>query len=390
MSGTARGSGELTAGHRPPDRQGVPRARQGAPKDRQIALRDALLDAVLAKDGPAATGLVVGALDEGADPEGLLLEVIAAVQRRIGEHWAANEISVAQEHAATAVNERAVAALADHRTARAARTAASAAGRGRIAVACVDGEWHALPARLLTEVLRLRGWQVDFLGPQVPSPRLIAHLHTTRTDTVALSGSISTRLPAAHAAITACQAVGVPVLTGGAAFGPDGRYARLLGADAWAPDARTAADLLAAEPLPRPLPDHQPLDDLPHLSDQEYTLVTRNGPALVRTVLAGLEDAWPAMRAYSDVQRERTAEDLAHIVDFLATALYLDDEALFTSFIGWTRQVLTARGVPAHSLPPALGLLVQELKDFPRATRLLRHGLRELAHRHTTPKGKTA
>ncbi|MEV6565690.1 cobalamin B12-binding domain-containing protein [Streptomyces kronopolitis] len=327
-----------------------------------------LWHAVSAVDEDAATELVLSILDEGTDPESVLLDVIAVVQGRVGEEWAANRISVAQEHAATAINDRAVAAVSVH---PASRTTAT---RGRITVACVDGEWHALPARLLAEVLKLRGWQVDYLGAQVPTPHLIAHLHNTRADAVALSSSIATRMPTAHAAITACQAVGVPVLVGGAAFGPEGRYATLLGADAWAPDARTAADHLAKRRLPRPQPDHEQFDDLPHLADQEYTLVTRNSSTLVRTVFTALEDAYPAMRSYSDLQRERTAEDLAHIVDFLATALYLDDEELFTWFLTWTAQILVARNVPAHSLPPALDLLARELKDFPRAARILSAG----------------
>ncbi|MYS44742.1 cobalamin-binding protein, partial [Streptomyces sp. SID5998] len=101
---------------------------------------------------------------------------------------------------------------------------------GTVTVACVDGEWHALPARLLAEVLRCRGHRVDFLGAQVPTPHLIAHLHRTAPAVVALSSSLPVRLPDAHTAITAVQALGIPVLAGGAAFGDDGRYARLLGA----------------------------------------------------------------------------------------------------------------------------------------------------------------
>ncbi|MFD0068972.1 cobalamin-binding protein, partial [Streptomyces sp. NPDC127574] len=33
--------------------------------------------------------------------------------------------------------------------------------------------------------------------------------------------------------------------------------------------------------------------------------------------------------------------------------------------------ILTARGVPAHSLLPALDILGEELKDFPRAVDML-------------------
>lgn len=328
-------------------------------------LAERLWEAVAAVDEHAATELVLRMLDEGISAESVLLDVIAVVQGRVGEEWAGNRLSVAQEHAATAINDRAVTAVSLHPSARTAVT------RGRITVACVDGEWHALPARLLAEVLKLRGWRVDYLGAQVPTPHLISHLHNTRADAVALSSSIATRLPTAHAVITACQAVGVPVIVGGAAFGPEGRYARLLGADAWAPDARAAAERLISSPLPLPLPDHQQFDDLPHLADQEYTMVTRTGATLVQTVFAALQDSFPAMRDYDDAQRERTAEDLAHIVEFLSTALYLDDDELFTWFTTWTARILQSRGVPAHSLLPALDLLARELKDFPRAVRML-------------------
>ncbi|WP_328322305.1 cobalamin B12-binding domain-containing protein [Streptomyces sp. NBC_00388] len=327
------------------------------------ALQDQLWTAVTDRAEFSAAGIVFSALDEGMDPETVLLDLIAPVQAKVGAEWAANRLTVAQEHAASAIAERVIAALA-HRPAT--RTAP---GLGRITVACVDQEWHVLPARLLAEVLTLRGWQVDFLGAQVPTPHLIAHLHSSGADAVALSSSIPTRLPTAHAAISACQAIGVPVLAGGAAFGPDGRYARLLGADAWAPDARSAARQLA-DGIPRPGPVGQ-LDNLRHLSDQEYTLVARSRRQLVKQVLTDLEERFPAMASYTDQQRERTAEDIAHIVEFLAVALYTDDDDLFTTFMTWTAGILTARDVPARSLLPALDTLTTELKDFPRSLRML-------------------
>ncbi|AXQ56410.1 MULTISPECIES: cobalamin B12-binding domain-containing protein [Streptomyces] len=336
-------------------------------------LRALLWDALLAGDEYAAADLLFAALDDGLTAEEALLDVIGPVQAEVGLGWAANRLTVVQEHAATAMNDRIIAALAH-------RSPPPGEERGRIAVACVEGEWHALPARLLAETLRLRGWRVDFLGAQAPTPHLIAHLHQTGPDLVALSSSIPTRLPAAHAAITACQAAGVPVLAGGAAFGTDGRYARLLGADGWAPDARAAAEVAAGGlGVPSGAVAHEPVDDLPHLADQEYTLVSRGRTRLVRETVDGLADRFPAMRDYTERQRERTAEDIAHVVDFLATALYVDDDALFTSFLTWTAGILDARGVPARSLTPALELLGGPLRDFPRATRLLDRGRAALA-----------
>lgn len=325
-----------------------------------------LWDAVIALDEDAAADVVTGALDSGVDAESVLLDVIGAVQHKVGVEWAADRLSVAQEHAATALNERAVATLSlSHRP--------EGERRGRVLVACVDQEWHALPARLLAETLRLRGWQVDYLGARTPTPHLVGHIHRTGPSAVCLSSSLSARLPLAHAALTACQAAGVPVMVGGLAFGHDGRYARPLGADAWAPDARTAADRLAAG-LPLPPPPHQTVHDLPHLADQEYTLLRRDSRRLVRETLTGLRARHPSVGAYGEEQLERTAEDLGHIVEALTTALYLDEDGLFVDFLGWTAEILTARGVPADSLLPALDLLEEQVRDFLRAPRVLRAG----------------
>ncbi|MFI8404641.1 B12-binding domain-containing protein [Streptomyces sp. NPDC085463] len=330
--------------------------------------QDLLWRAVADADESAAIAVLYYAMDEGLDEETLLLDVIAPVQERVGIEWAADRITVAQEHAATAINERAMAALAHRQSARPSQSA----HRGRVTVACIDGEWHSFPARLVSETLRLRGWHVDYLGAQTPTPHLVAHLHRTGSDAVLLSGSLPTRLPTAHAAITACQAIGVPVMAGGRAFGPDGRYAHALGVDRWASDARTAATALEAG-LDRPAPAaiRQTIDDLPHLEDQEYTLVIQNRAQLIKQTLADLEDLFPAMRTYSAAQRDRTTEDLAHIVDFLATALYVDDAELFTTFTAWTAGILTARHVPVASLRLGLDVLAGQLRDFPRALTFL-------------------
>ena len=62
-------------------------------------------------DEPGATKFVLGLLENGAPPEHLLLDLVAPVQIKVGEYWAANRWSVAQEHAATHISERVVAAL---------------------------------------------------------------------------------------------------------------------------------------------------------------------------------------------------------------------------------------------------------------------------------------
>lgn len=321
-------------------------------------------------DEPAAARVVRQALDDGIDPETVLLDAIGAVQLRVGLEWAANRISVAQEHAATAINDRVISTVAQHVT-------LPEPSLGRVVVTCVDGEWHALPARLLSEVLKLRGFRVDYLGAQIPTPHLISHLHLTGPDAVALSGSLAPRLPTAHATITACQAAGTPVIVGGAAFGEDGRYARLLGADAWSANARDAAEQLTGK-LSSPRRSHQPIDDLPHLADQEYTLVARRSGELVRAAYVGLTQHDPVVSGYTESQLREVGDTLSHLVDFLCAALYTGDDVLFTGFLAWSDSVITDYGRPAGYLLPAVRLLAAELRDFPRATRMLDAGRHQL------------
>lgn len=335
-------------------------------KDELDRYADLLRAAATVGDEYAAIDIARAALDAGVPVESVLLDVVAVAQARVGQDWAANLLTVAQEHTATAIHEQVIAVLAHEPS---ARPDCSGPSKGRVSVACVDGEWHTFPARLLAEVLMLRGWQVDYLGAHVPTPYLVVHVHRTAPDVVALSGSIATRLPAAHAAITACQAAGAPVIVGGAAFGPDGRYACLLGADAWAPDARAAADLLDAGPLPRrPASGLDPV--LPqHLAGQEYTVLTERAPELVRAVME--ERGEHGTEPVGEEPVGQTAEDVAETVDFLKAVLYVDDPDLFTSYVGWMAWTLAVRNVPVQVLDATLAAIDARLPDLPRAREIL-------------------
>jgi methanogenic corrinoid protein MtbC1 len=314
-------------------------------------------------DEYGAIEVVTGLLDDGTPPQRVILDLIAATQRRVGELWAANEWSIAREHAATAVGERVLAAVAARTNVRPTR--------GRITVACVDGEWHALPGRIIGEILRLDGWRVDFLGANVPGPHLVTHLHQTDPDAVALSCMIATRLPRAHAAITACRSVGVPVIAGGRGFGPGGRWAQRLGADAWAATAEEAVTRLA-DRWPPALSDPYQGE---YLGDDEYTYVARHRGELIQTTIDRLQAEYPPMAGYTQRQHDATVEDIGHIVDFLAASLYIADPVVFTDFTQWTLEVLQARGVPSQALTAGLRQVRDQLRDYPAATATLDRGL---------------
>ncbi len=121
-------------------------------------LRDALYEAILRTDLPAARSL----LDQAFAVEHLpraLTDVIAPLLTRTGEGWAAGELSVAQEHVLSAEVRARLEPL----------LASGAPGvRGTAVLACAPGERHELGLLMLGVLLRADGWRVVYLGADVP------------------------------------------------------------------------------------------------------------------------------------------------------------------------------------------------------------------------------
>ncbi|NMO92897.1 cobalamin-dependent protein [Actinomycetospora sp. TBRC 11914] len=316
------------------------------------AVREDYLDRLAASDEQGAVAVALAAVDAGHDTEDVLLDVIAEAQREVGERWAAGTWSVVQEHIATHISERVVAAVSRH------RPAGGPTGVGRIAVACLDGEWHGLPARLLAEVLVRHGWEVSYLGSSVPAAQVAMHLNAAGPDVVAVSSSLPSRLPAARRVVEACRATGTPVLAGGPAFGPDGEWARSVGADGWAPDARAAVALLDSPSLTGDQ-DAVTVDDT---SREEQALLQGRRGELVAGVASRLRDE----------PSEELTDDLGHLVDFLAAAVYVDDAGLLARFVRWIGSVVVPGGLTGDEVGRALDELATRLGDSPRTTALIR------------------
>lgn len=315
--------------------------------------------ALTTADRRTAIAVATDLVDRGVPVADVLAGLVSRAQIEVGQRWAANEWNVAREHAATSISEEVVAALGGR---------LDAVGQAGIAVvSCVEGEWHALPARLLAETLRSADWDVRYLGASLPAAHLTQFIHDVGPDVVALSCSISTSLPRARRMIEAARDGGVPVIAGGRGFGVDGRWARLLGANGWAASGPEAVATLADSAWPRfteRAPDFRQVDtaadrvwdDLEMLAGATELELTRR---------------FPAMADYDDEARARTHEDIGHILNFLAASLYVDDVSLFADFLGWLDALLEARRVPAAAVTLGIDAVLAVLPDLPRARRFL-------------------
>jgi len=152
------------------------RRRQGSQPGRQIGVRDwpaqaGQLYAAIAAGEETHARHWLGRLAAGVALVDLCERVIAPALRRIGDEWAAGQVSIAQEHRASAICERLIAAHAAQPGGR---------PRGRAVVATPPGERHGLPALMAAACLREDRWLVHHLATDLPVAevtRLAAAVH---------------------------------------------------------------------------------------------------------------------------------------------------------------------------------------------------------------------
>jgi len=201
-----------------------------------------LLQIVLARSTRDAAAFILAQLDAGQALATLVTEVLAPVQVEVGERWQRNALSTADEHAATAVVDNALATLA------LTGSAGQFVDRGSMAVVCAEGDWHTLPARMAAELWRWDGWDVIFLGGSLPPGDLGTWLSAARPDVLAVTCSVPLFIPGTLRVGETSAAAGVPCVVGGRGLGPDARRADALGLR-W---AASPAGLEAALDAPPP------------------------------------------------------------------------------------------------------------------------------------------
>ncbi len=186
---------------------------------------DRLLQRLLVADQVGAWKVIEAAQASGMEPRRVYLEVLIPAMRHIGERWAGDEISIAQEHAASQVMVRLVSRLS-------AQIARRGVSKGIVVVGTPATELHTLPLMIAADLLRLEGFEVLDLGSNLPAQSFAETAATQqRLVAVGVSATAPGQADSIQETIDALRStVEVPVFLGGSAI--DGtEHAKLLGAD---------------------------------------------------------------------------------------------------------------------------------------------------------------
>lgn len=259
--------------------------------DRRLAaIGERYCVALCAADAPAAEAVVEEALGAGVAPTTIQVRVITPAMQRIGELWEQGELTVADEHVATGISHRALLPLQE------TLQIAPPRSRERVVLAAVEREAHVLGLRMVADVLEGAGFEVLYLGADVPSGALQAFVAEHMPPVVGLTSTQACYTPGLAAAIVAIHDVHPAgrIMLGGNGVPPEWRDAPYL----WVPD--TAVVLDAVEELLC----GQPQELVPTIA-QLYSTVAETRPSSSANVVederlaAEVTDASEVARRYA-------------------------------------------------------------------------------------------
>ena len=203
--------------------------------------RSLYLQALLAGERKAALTIATEALKDGASALDLYVDVLQSTLYEVGQLWETNRITVAHEHAATAITQFVMAHVYErlHRD-------DNVTPRGTLLMTGLDGELHSVGALMVADVLEMRGWTVHFLGTNLPQRAILDAIVERQPDCVGISATMLFNLPVVRRLIEGIrEQAGKPkrIVLGGGAFRHAPHLWQELGADAHARDLRETVGL---------------------------------------------------------------------------------------------------------------------------------------------------
>ena len=209
-----------------------------SPQRETNEMQEVLLSLLLSADSKGSLQLVNQSIQTIDDLKHFYLDVVCPALCRIGLLWEKNDISVAEEHIATAIVGRITAALYP-------RFANVDVYRGKVVVTAGPNEFHEVGARMLADFLEIEGWDVTYLGANTPKEELLTIIKQHKPFMIAISVATMFNLDHAKMAIEMIKADpetrGIKILAGGLAFNSMPQLWRNLGADGYAADANKGA-----------------------------------------------------------------------------------------------------------------------------------------------------
>lgn len=273
--------------------------------------------------------------------ETICFEILQKGISEIGHLWYEGKASVQQEHFASAMAIRRI------------ETVISVTPRPNreqtVLVGCPEGEWHSFPMLLLTMLLRRRGWNVIYLGANIPLRQMQQTAVTIQPNLIVLSAQHLSAAAAIRSAAIVFQKADIPLAYGGMIFNrvPELREnipAIFLGENLEGSVERIEQLLAVPEPYPNLIP--------PEGTNQETAALFRSYTPMIE---AGLME----LLKKDGFSFEFMAEVNSYVSAGISAALELGDARFLEPDLEWVEKLMTDRNLPAGLLQTYLHLYRQ-------------------------------
>ncbi len=183
--------------------------------------------------------LVQQAINEGISAQTILQEGLISGMGIIGERFKKNEVFVPDILAAARAMNQGASLLKPLLAADGVKAV------GRVCIGTVRGDLHDIGKNLVKMMMEGRGLEVVDLGTDVAPERFVQAAKEQDCQVICLSALLTTTMGVMEEVVRAAEAAGirnsVRIMVGGAPVTE--AFCRQIGADAYTPDAVTAADI---------------------------------------------------------------------------------------------------------------------------------------------------
>ncbi|MDY6863516.1 MAG: corrinoid protein [Thermodesulfobacteriota bacterium] len=191
---------------------------------------------------PGVLELTQQALDNKLTPEAIIMQGLTAGMQVVGEKYNAKEYFIPDMLASAEAVGLAMDLL------KPLLEAANVETKGKFVIATVKGDIHDIGKNIVAILLKGAGYDVEDLGIDVPTEKIVEFIEKEKPDFVGLSALLTTTMVVMKEIVEALKKAGlrdkVKVLIGGAAVSDE--YAKEIGADAYCADGFHAIKVLDA------------------------------------------------------------------------------------------------------------------------------------------------
>ena len=185
--------------------------------------------------------LVQQALDEGLSAQEILSDGLLDGMNKVGEQFKNNEIFVPEVLIAARAMSMGTAVLKPHLASEGVQS------RGKIVIGTVQGDLHDIGKNLVKMMIEGKGIEVIDLGTDVPADKFVQTAIENQCQVICLSALLTTTMGVMADVVAEAEKAGirdkVKIMIGGAPV--TDAYCQQIHADAYTPDAASAADKVA-------------------------------------------------------------------------------------------------------------------------------------------------